>query len=498
MRPSWPTFWVWEVKMTIRQLQAAYRTSLYHFVRRAFVELYGEGRYVDNWAVRAMCVGVQKASLGEGERLLVTVPPRHLKSFIVSICLPAWLLGRDPRLQIIVASYASLLGEEHSRDFRRLIESQWYRSLFPHLRVASGGNRASQTVTTRGGGRLAVGRGGSVTGFGCDVLIVDDLLKADEARSPSERENAIEFYTGSLLSRFNDPQRGSVIIIQQRLHEDDLAGHVLSRGGFDHMNLPSISVEAGAFDLGFGRTHRREVGDLLDAARFPQEALDQKRREMGSFLFSAQYQQNPTPPGGGRNRWEWFETYEGPIELEQYERVYQSWDTAWEAGPSNDYSVCLTFGYRAGKWDLMHVLRQRLEYTDLLNAIEAQQELYGADTVIIERSNGITGMVEQLKQRSGRSHIWRTIRPVGNKEFRMISQTGWLEDGMIRMPSEAPWLADFRHEYLGFPNTKYDDQVDALSQFIKYVKHGPGRSFLDTNPETGRRTHVRRRSIPRR
>ena len=158
----------------LRLVQAGCRLHLYFFVRRAFAELYGQGRYVDGWAVRAMCVAAQQAALGRGSRLLVTVPTRHLKSFIMSICLPAWLLGRDPTLKVVIASYASSLGEEHSRDFRRLIDSPWYRSLFPHMQIASGGNRASQIVTLEGGSRLAVGRGGSVTGFGCDLLIVDD------------------------------------------------------------------------------------------------------------------------------------------------------------------------------------------------------------------------------------------------------------------------------------------------------------------------------------
>lgn len=290
-----------------RALIALYRQRFYPFVLRAFDELFGEGVFSPNWAVRAMCAEIEHVILGGRKRLLITVPPRHLKSFITAVALPAWQLGRDPGHNTLVASYSGVLAEDHTRLFRRLIATKWYQDLFPHVQIDPRANRADLTKTLQGGGRKAVGRSGSVTGFGADLIIAYDFMSEEESRSETERANALETWTNTFLSRLNDQRSGSVIIIQQRLHDNDLAGYVISLGNYRHLNLPAISEDRGAFDLGFGDIQFREVGDLLDSVRFPQTVLDQLRLDMGPMAFSAQYQQNPTPPDGNIFRWEWFE-----------------------------------------------------------------------------------------------------------------------------------------------------------------------------------------------
>ncbi|MEM6900957.1 MAG: phage terminase large subunit [Pseudomonadota bacterium] len=477
-------------------LPALHRQRFYPFVRRAFDELFGEGVFSPNWAVRAMCAEIEHVILGTRRRLLITVPPRHLKSFITAVALPAWQLGRDPSHNTLVASYSGALAGEHARLFRRLISTKWYQDLFPHMQIDPRANRSDLTKTIEGGGRKAVGRSGSVTGFGADLIIADDFMSEEESRSETERANALETWTNTFLSRLNDQRTGKVIIIQQRLHDDDLAGYAIAQGNYRHLNLPAIAEDRGQFDLGFGDVHIREVGDVLDPERFPQDVLDGLRLDMGPMAYNAQYQQNPTPPDGNIFRWEWFESYEAEFDRSAYSHVMQSWDTAITANAHSDYSVCLTFGLRDKKWDLIDVFRARLEYPALKAAVLREQKRYQADRVLIEKASTSFSLVQELNERKDRRGVWVSRKPKADKQERAIAQTARLEAGLVRIPVEAPWRAEFKRELLGFPRARHDDQVDSLSQFVKYLA-GPGRAFLATDPKTGRRKITRRKTARR-
>jgi len=452
-----------------RTLAALQRQSLYFFVQKAFSKLHPGVEFVRNWHIMAICKALEDVYEGRMTRLLITVPPRHLKSICTAVGFCAWALGRNPALKIITASYGGQLANELSHQFRTVVETDWYQQLFPSMRINPRANRAAEIKTTRQGGRLAVARGGSVTGFGADILIVDDLLKADEGRSDTERENAREFFQGSLLSRLNVRRTGRVIVIQQRLHEDDLAGNLILGGEYTHLNLPSIAAEPGVFNLGFDQVHRREVGDVLFPAREPREELERMRREMGEFAFNAQYLQNPTRPGGGHIRWEWFPRFDDSPPRTAYQQVVQSWDTGMSSAPDSDPSVCLTFGYRNHAWDLLDVFRQRLDFPDLKQAILRQQQHWQADRVVIERASSGISLLQSLRRGPGMRSLYIGFQPRLDKEDRMIGETIKLAEGFVRLPEDASWLAELRHELLGFPNARHDDQVDALSQFLAHI-----------------------------
>lgn len=479
-------------------INALCHERLYPFVRMMFEATEGEGTYSESKVVRAMCAAIEHAILGPHNRVLITLPPRQLKSFVTSICLPAWLMGRDPTKKVIVASYARDLADELSWTFRRVINSDAFSEVFPDFGIDPSGDRAMLTKTPAGGYRIATGRGGAVTGRGCDVLIVDDILKADEARSAIMRENAIEFYRSSLLSRFNNRAEGKVIIVQQRLHEDDLAGYVLSKGGFKHINLPAIADQVITLDLGFGDVHQFEPGDLLDPIRLSRDELDRQRIEMGEIAFNSQYMQNPILPGGNIIKMEVFETYSESYSRADYLHVVQSWDTAFDAEATNDYSVCETFGFRDGKWELMDVFRRKLRYPDLKAAVIRLQKEFEANAVVIERASSGKPLLQELKEDDYLPNCWHGLTPKEDKETRVWAITTKLEERPIRLPAEETWLADFRHELKGFPNTRYDDQVDAFSQFMRFIYGRAWRVQLETNPVTGRRRSMRRRKSRRR
>jgi hypothetical protein len=265
---------------------------------------------------------------------------------ILCILLGIASYGRDPALKIMVASYGQNLAAKHARDFRTVVEAPWFRRVFPRLRPHPKRNTESEFMTTAMGVRKAVSLGGAVTGHGANILIIDDLMKADDARSETERQRVKEFYEQTLFSRLNDKQNGAIIAIQQRLHEDDLAGYLLAKGNFTHLDLKAIAEEDEEHALGNRRIYRRLKGEALFPRCEPLATLDEIRRDIGSAAFSAQYQQNPVPPDGNRLRWEWFGTYDERPPRSFFQSVVQSWDTAVTAEPKSDFSVCTTWGYR--------------------------------------------------------------------------------------------------------------------------------------------------------
>ena len=467
--------------------RALARQSLYFFVVRAFSTLNPGEAFIPAWHVDAICTALEDVYEGETTRLLITVPPRHLKSICTSVGFCAWALGKNPSLKIMTASYSGKLAEQHSHDFRRLVESDWYRRLFAAMRIDPKANRIAEIKTTRNGGRLAVSRGGSVTGFGADILIIDDLMKAEDARSQTERENAHAFFDGTLLSRLNDKGKGCVIVIQQRLHEDDVAGYVLAKGGYRHLNLPAIAETETTHALSFGDVHKRRIGDVLFPAREPRDVLERLRADMGAFAFSAQYQQDPIPPDGGHVDWTWFPVYDEPPPRERLLRVVQSWDLAITADPASDYSVCTTWGHLGGKWLLLDVLRRRMEFPALARAVRRLQSDWRADRVIIERAGPGIPLLQDLRADSRLRSIFHGYQPKVSKEERFFGHTVKLERGDIVMPKDAPWLPDFKRELTGFPNARHDDQVDSVSQFLEYLNSPKLRAMMDRDPVTGRR-----------
>jgi len=283
---------------------------------------------------------------------------------------------------------------ELHRQFRLVIGSQWYQALFPFLRWAK--ETGLELVTIQGGSRYATSIGGTLTGRGADLIIIDDPLNANEALSESARKRVIEWYTGSLVSRLNDKERGTIIAIMQRLHEDDLAGHVLRQGGWVHLNLPAIACEDEIVPLGAGKVHRRQPGDPLHPERESIETLLKIKEEVGGLLFSAQYLQQAIPVEGNLIHRSWFRTYEELPSPDCSTRIVQSWDVALMTGQGNDYSVCTTWHIRKGDVFLAHVYRGRLAYPDLRRKVIALAAERGAATVLIENVGPGMSLLQDL------------------------------------------------------------------------------------------------------
>lgn len=470
-------------------LAAARRQDFSLFVMKVFETLHpGEPPLELGWYIRAMCHALRDVREGPGSRLVITVPPRHLKSVTAAVAYVAWLLGHDPAMKIMVASYSQDLAREHSTLTRRVMESAWYMRDFPATRIRDGGNRALELQTTCGGMRKAVSVGGSVTGFGADLIIVDDCMKAEDVRSPARREEVRAWFDGTLLSRLNDKRSGRIVSIQQRLHEDDLPAYMLEKG-YAHLNLPAVATKEERVPIAPGRVHLRHVGDLLSPTREDQAVLDRLRRDLGAVVFSAQYQQEPVVPEGNLIRMEWFGRYAEAPERRQFLKVVQSWDTGMTAAPTSDPSVCTTWGFHAEtyKWYLLDVLRERLDYPDLKRAVIRLERQWKADKVIIEKASSGHALAADLRATAPFRAVM--IPPVACKEERFNGCMGEVEGGHFLLPAEAPWLDRFTAELKAFPLGKHDDQADSFSQFVRFqVKNWPW--LLTRFDHTGRPDRV--------
>ena len=449
-------------------LTALRRQHFPAFLTKAFETLHpGEAPLDMQWYLKAMCHALAEVHGGRDKRLVITVPPRHLKSVTASVAFVAWVLGHDPKTKIMVASYSQDLARHHSKQTRMIMESGWYRRDFPRTRISDRGNRALELETTAGGVRKAVSVGGSITGFGADIIIVDDCMKADEARSPTVRQELRNWYDSTLLSRLNNKAKGRIISIQQRLHEDDLPAYMFDKG-YRHLNLPAIAEKEEAISIARDRVYLRRVGDLLNPAREDHATLAQLRRDLGPNVFSAQYQQEPVTAEGNMIRLEWFGAYEEVPERHKFLKVVQSWDTGMTSAPTSDYSVCTTWGFsrETYKWYLLDVFRKRLDYPDLYRAVLELNRRYRADRVIIEKAGSGHALVQELRATNKLRPM--VVSPVVSKEERFNGCLAEVEAGHFLLPAQAPWLDDFRNELRAFPHGKHDDQADSFSQFVKH------------------------------
>jgi len=454
-------------------LAALLRTDLRYFVWKSFQTILPGTPYLPNWHVDAIVHQLMRVQAGEVSRLLINQPPRSLKSICVSVAYVAWLLGHDPSRRIIVVSYANEFSAELHRQFRMVIDAPWYKFLFPAMRAVR--DSGAELVTSAGGSRYATSIGGTLTGRGADLIIVDDPLKAEEAMSEPARKRVIDWYAGSLVSRLNDKQHGPIVVVMQRLHEDDLAGYLLTQSIWEHLDLPAIALEDTVIPLGHGKMKARKAGDILHPEREGKEALNRIKGEIGSLQFSAQYQQRPVPLEGNLIRREWFRYYDRLPAQDPPGRIVQSWDIAMMTGDANDYSVCTTWRVTKSDYYLVEVFRGRLQYPDLRRKVIALAAKHDARTILIENAGPGMALLQDLRCDPPQG-MTRPLgqKPEGSKNDRMVAQSAKIEAGHVHLPTNADWLGTFLLELLAFPAGRYDDQVDSVSQFLKWTAHAKG------------------------
>lgn len=446
-----------------RHLDAASAQHFALFLRRVVATTSPAANYAHNWHIDAIAAHLAACAAGDIRRLIINLPPRMLKSTMVSVAWPAWLLGQDARARIMVASYAQGLSTKHSTDCRLVVQSPWYRRVFPHTVLSDDQNEKDKFVTTARGQRLAVSVGGAAIGEGGNILIADDPLNPLQASQRTSRDAANAWFDHSFATRLDDKQKGAIVIVMQRLHADDLSGYLLRKGGWEHLCLPAVAPQKTVIRCADFR-YERNIGEALHEAREPLALLEATKRELGSSNFAAQYQQSPLQESSAVVRRGWLTRYDRVPEG----TVVQSWDTAVKAGTQHDASACATFVQHEGMHYLVDVLQVRLEYPQLKRCILSHAQRFNPDVILMEDKASGQSLLQDLKCESELPVVGQM--PQGDKLSRLMRVSPLIEAGKVLLPTVASWLSDFEMQLMEFPQAAHDDMVDTVSQYLNWVR----------------------------
>lgn len=445
-----------------------HRSSMMAFTRATF-PIYQPG-----WVHDVICTELdeflKQVAAKQSPRLMIFVPPRHGKTELVSRRFPAYALGHYPDMSIIAASYGADLATRINRDVQRVIDSDDYADLFPGTQLNGRNARAVVDgtwlrnsdifeVVNRRGVYRSTGVGGGITGMGADCLIVDDPVKdMEQAHSATYRQNVWGWYTGVAYTRLMPG--GGVIIILTRWHEDDLAGRLLTSAKNNDgdqwrvVSFPAVAEE--------NETHRR-AGDALHPERYSLEQLNKIKAAVGSRVWASLYQQRPAAAEGSIFKREWWQWYS---ETPQLHGVIQSWDTAFKASESADYSCCTTWGIGDRGYYLLDLWREKVEYPELKRSVNALGAKWSPFSMLVEDKASGQSLIQELQ----RDTKW-PIQPVQvdkDKELRANLVTPLIEAGKVFLPSNAPWAQDYVDRMATFPNGANDDDTDSTTQALSY------------------------------
>lgn len=415
---------------------------------------------------------LEGVELSEITRLMIFMPPRHGKSLLGTQLFPAWFLGRHPDRSIITACYGQELADDFGRQVRNLVSDPIHHAIFPEFRLADDSTSMRRFNTTAGGSYYAVGRGGSITGRGAHLLLIDDPLKdAEEARSEVTRRGLFEWYAYVAFTRLQPG--GAVVLITTRWHEDDLAGRLLREDpkSWVVLCLPAIAEVDESF---------RRAGDALWPEKYPIKDLEEKRKVIGGSAWASLYQQRPAAAEGAIFKREWWRYFrEQPF----FKRIVQSWDTAFKTGAENDFSACTTWGVADSGYYLLWFWRGKVEFPELKRCMNWLAQEWRPNQILIEDRASGQSLIQELKHSTALPII--PIRADKDKLARAEAITPLIEAGKVFLPESAPGLNDYVDELAAFPNGVHDDFVDSTTQALNYLRHQPVHSVAIYNGLTG-------------
>lgn len=290
---------------------ALLRLHFLSFIGKCIDTIDPAANYRENWHIRVLALKLELVRTGKCRRLMINLPPRSLKTHIVSVAFTAWLLGHDPTMRIICVTYSNDVSKNQAQLFAKIVRSEWFKAAFPDCQ-ATRPSKLMDWSTTQGGGRLATSIEGSILSRGAEVIILDDPNKGQEIYSKVMRDRVKAAYDGTISTRLNKPKESAIICVMQRLHPDDLAGHLLTQEPWETVVMPAIATDEESWDLGNGEVKVRQPGELLQEFHVGQAELDLKRSILGLMMFEAQYQQHPIPAEGGVVKRAWVRYYDEP------------------------------------------------------------------------------------------------------------------------------------------------------------------------------------------
>lgn len=463
--------------------QVRCQRSLSHYAERAWRLVEPGRRFVPGWHIDAISEHLTAVLNGEIKDLIINIPPRHMKSLLVSVLFPSWAWAKKPELRWLFGSYAASLSIRDSVKCRRIITSDWYQERWGKVYQLTGDQNAKEKYeNNRTGHRIATSVGGAATGEGGDIIVIDDPHKVTESESEPVREHTIDWFDGEMSTRGNDPKKVARIIVMQRVHEKDLSGHLLAQTGWEHLMLPAEYEPERKIVTSIGwEDPRLDKGDLLWPDRFGRTEIDKMKRQMGSQRAAGQLQQRPSPAEGNLVKRDWWKFYRKRPET--FDRIGLSADLTFKEGKKNDYTVFQVWGKVAADKYLLKQVRKQMGFNSQIKAlrnlvIECQQEGLNIEAKWIEDAANAAALIDTLRKEIPGLI---PVAPRGSKYNRAEAIAPQIESGNVWLPHPEtcpvdelgqPWVNAFIEEWAMFPNGGNDDQVDGTSLGVSQLSTG--------------------------
>ena len=453
---------------------------LVEFIQEGFAVVEKKEPYVHGRHIDAICEHLTAVSAGEIRKLIINIPPRHMKSLLVAVLWPAWVWTWDPSFRWLFASYQKRLSTRDSVKMRKLIESAWYQERFGEsFHLVFGDKQKTSYRNNFEGYRIATSVGGEGTGQGGDAVVVDDPHKVSEAGSDTLRQSVLDWWDGEMSTRVNNINTGIFVVVMQRLHVQDLTGHLLAEEtGYDQLVIPESYERSTAKTTSIGwRDWRTSEGALIWPERFSRGAIDEQNRQLGSRQVAGQKQQRPVKAGGNIIESAWWQFYDAiPTD---FEWLFQSWDLGFSnparAKRIDDLSFVVgsVWGVRGKDRFVLDVVRDRMGFVGSLAAIKSLTRKWPDCTALYieEKANG-PAIIDALKAEGEiPGVIGSNLDQYGSKPARLEAVSPLVEAGDVwiphpKSPAAGPWLPVFREEIESYPAYDTDDQVDVFTQAL--------------------------------
>lgn len=440
--------------------------TLAGFVREAWHVLEPTNPYIHGWHVEAICEHLEAVTDGQINRLLINIPPGTMKSLLTGVFWPAWEWGPagKPSMRIIGSSYSEDYAKRDNGRMRDLVTSEWYQSLWPITLTRSGEMAFANTATgfrqAKPFSRLTGGRG--------DRVIIDDPHSVAEADSDADRSKTVQLFRESVPTRVINPEKSAIIVVMQRLHENDVSGITLAlKLGYEHLMLPMEFEPKRRCQTSIGFSDPRTFeGELLFPERFPPEVVARDKIPMGSYATAGQFQQRPAPRGGAVFKEEWWQYYQ-PEDLPPVIRIVHSWDTAFKTGQNNDFSNRTIWAECARGYYLLDRWNEKVEFPELKRQAESYVIEHHPEAVLVEDKASGQSLIQELKRDTKLPIL--PVKVDTDKVTRAYAATPLVESGRVFLPKGVPWLPAYLASLSSFPNGSHDDDVDSTTQALNYL-----------------------------
>ncbi len=446
-------------------LKSIIKKDFTSFINKCFNTVNLSSKYNYNWHIKLIAENLEELICGKSNRLIINMPPRNLKSICVTVAFSAWIMAHNPGKRIIIASYSQNISFRHLFDIKQILESTWYKNMFRTTKIKKGSSK-SRIITTKNGFVFSTSVGGSLTGEGADYIIIDDPHNPTYIYSEKIRNKTIDWYEKTLSSRLNDRETGSIVVVMQRLHTDDLCGYLERKNDFFKiLKIPIITKENIEYKT-YKNSYNFRAGSVMDKRRFPTNIIEQIKTEVGADNFAAQYMQMPNKKNGIIDIE--FLVLEDFSKISVFDFIVQSWDTAIKTSDESDYSVCTTWGILGDRYYLVDLFREKVTYPDLKKEVQNLINKYKPKYLIIEDKASGQQLIQDLKC----GYFYNIIeqKSIADKITRVCINLDVFRNKSVVLPKNKPWVELVIKELIEFPNSKHDDIVDSVSQFLDNIK----------------------------